>query len=103
MAPSVLRRNDLQVEAEVEESTKAEVRHLKARLVDADQEVCKFQDRMQEVLSKAESTSSDLALAKVTIKLYDDGLPVSGPIMTCLIFNRHYAQPWRYLSEKHHR
>ena len=55
----------LQVEAEVEESTKAEVRHLKARLVDADQEVCKLQDRMQEVLTKTEATNSDLAHAKV--------------------------------------
>lgn len=55
----------MQVEAEIEESTKAEVRHLKARLVDADQEVCKLQDRMQEVLAKSEVLATDLAHAKV--------------------------------------
>lgn len=57
----------LKVEAEVEESTKAEVRHLKARLVDADQEVCKLQDRLQEALNKSESTNSDLAHVKVSL------------------------------------
>ena len=55
----------MQVEAELEESTKAEVRHLKSRLVDADQEVCKLQDRLQEALNKLETSNSDLAHAKV--------------------------------------
>jgi len=56
-----------QAEADAEESSRVEVRHVKARLEEAEQEVGKLQERVEGLHDKNEAAIADLQHAKVRL------------------------------------
>lgn len=52
------------MEADAEEAARLEIRSLKSRLEDAEQEMTKLQERIQDLIVKNESSSNDLLHAK---------------------------------------
>ncbi len=56
---------DMQAQAEAEEAYRVEVRHVKARLEEAEQEVSKLQERVEGLHDKNETANADLQHAKV--------------------------------------
>ena len=60
------RDTQVRVEAQAEEACRLELRHLRSRLEEADQEVAKLQDRLQELHEKLEASNGDLLHAKAS-------------------------------------